>query len=139
MNNKKTRLILQIFLGVAAVVLAFFIYDSIMKPVRFNSEKDKRVAIVVERLKDIRKVQAAYKSAYGRYIGDMDSLIIFLETGRLPFVKMIGNVPDTLTETEALKMKIISRDTAYDNAYDVLFSDRTKEEHLQRLIYPVYT
>lgn len=138
--NKQLRLVLQIVLGVLAVVLAIAIYNGIMKPVRFNQEKDQRAAVVVQRLKDIRTVQEAYKKAYGRFIGNIDSLVLFLEDGELPYTRMIGTVPDTLTEEQAIKLKIVSRETFTENAYDVLFpNEKDKAGHLSRLAYIPYT
>ncbi|MDE7091617.1 MAG: hypothetical protein K2O53_07845 [Bacteroidales bacterium] len=138
--NKQLRIVLQIALGVIAVVLALFIYRGIMKPVRFNQEKDQRAAVVVQRLKDIRTVQEAYKKAYGHFISDIDSIVLFLQDGELPYTRMIGTVPDSLTEEEAIKLKIVSRETFTENAYNVLFPSETdKAGHLARLAYVPYT
>lgn len=138
--NKQLRIVLQIVLGIIAVVLAIVIYQGIMKPVRFNQEKDQRSAVVVQRLKDIRTVQEAYKKAYGRFINDIDSVILFLENGELPYTRMIGTVPDSLTEEEAIKLKIVSRETFTENAYNVLFPNEIdKAAHLARLPYVPYT
>ncbi len=138
--NKQLRIVLQIVLGIIAVVLAIVIYQGIMKPVRFNQEKDQRSAVVVQRLKDIRTVQEAYKKAYGRFIGNIDSVILFLENGELPYTRMIGTVPDSLTEEEAIKLKIVSRETFTENAYNVLFPNETdKVGHLARLPFVPYT
>ncbi len=138
--NKQLRIVLQIALGIIAVVLAIFIYRGIMKPVRFNQEKDQRAAVVVQRLKDIRTVQEAYKKAYGHFISDIDSIVLFLQDGELPYTRMIGTVPDSLTEEEAIKLKIVSRETFTENAYNVLFPNETdKAGHLARLAYVPYT
>lgn len=138
--NKQLRIVLQIALGVIAVVVALFIYRGIMKPVRFNQEKDQRAAVVVQRLKDIRTVQEAYKKAYGYFISDIDSIVLFLQDGELPYTRMIGTVPDSLTEEEAVKLKIVSRETFTENAYNVLFPKETdKAGHLARLAYVPYT
>lgn len=129
--KKQTRIIIQVLLGIISVVLAFLLFESIMAPVRFNKEKKIREEVVVQRLKDIRTVQMAHKSSFGRYIANIDSLVLFLESGQLPMVKKIGNVPDSLTEIQALKLKIISRDTVYENAYEVLFpTQENKAKHL---------
>ena len=36
------RTVFQIILGIAILVLAYFVYDSIMTPIRFNKAKDFR-------------------------------------------------------------------------------------------------
>lgn len=119
--NNSARIGIQVGLIAVAIVLAVMVYRSIMQPVRFEKEKNTRTAVLVQQMKDIRTVQQAYKGAYGRYINTPDSLILFLETGTIPYVKMIGTVPDTLTEEQAIEMGIVSRDTLTENAYDYLF------------------
>lgn len=134
MNNGR-RLAIQAGLIVVAIVLGFLIYRSIMQPVHFKREKDHRVAVLVQQMKDIRKVQQEYKKAFGRYIATADSLIMFLENGTVPYVKMIGTVPDTLTEEQAVEMGIVSRETFTENAYTVLFPEHTdKAAFLSKLM-----
>lgn len=128
--NKK--LIIQIVLIVVAIVLSYLVYDSIMKPVRFNEQVSKREEDIIEKLKDIRTMQVAYKSVNNRYTGSFDTLIDFLQNGKLPIVKKVGNVPDSLTEEQALKRKLVSRDTVYVNAYEELFKGK-KEIDLSNL------
>ncbi|MEG1572504.1 MAG: hypothetical protein RR328_03050 [Bacteroidales bacterium] len=138
--KKTTRIIIQVILGIISIVLAFLLFESIMAPVRFEKERGIREKVVVQRLKDIRTAQLAHKTSFGKYINNIDSLILFLENGHLPMVKKIGNVPDTLTEAQALKLKIISRDTIYEIAYKVLFPTHTdKEKHLASLEYIPFT
>lgn len=120
----KPKSIVQIVLSIVIVALSYFIYESIMKPVRFNKEDGERRLVVIERLKDIRTAQLSFKSVYRRYTGSFDTLLTFLKTGKIPVVKKIGTVPDSLTEAQALKKKIISRDTSYVNAGEELFKDR---------------
>lgn len=119
--NNSARIGIQVGLIAVAIVLAVMIYRSIMQPVRFDKEKNVRTAALVQQMKDIRAVQQAYKGAYGSYINTPDSLILFLESGMIPYVKMIGTVPDTLTEEQAIEMGIVSRETFTENAYDYLF------------------
>lgn len=123
----KPRTIVQSVLFVVIIALSYFIYESIMKPVRFNKEDGERRLVVIERLKDIRTAQLSFKSVNGRYTGSFDTLLTFLKTGKIPVVKKIGTVPDSLTEAQALKKKIISRDTSYVNAGEELFRERLKE------------
>ncbi len=126
--KNSARLGIQAGLLIVAVILGILIYRSIMQPVRFQQEKDMRSEAVVKKMKDIRTVQQAYKKAYGRFIASPDSLILFLENGEIPYVKMIGTVPDSLTEEEAVEMGIVSRETFTENAFVVLFPEVTDKE-----------
>lgn len=105
------KLAIQSILIIAVLVLGYFLYESIATPIRFEKEKTKRYAKVIDRLKDIRNAQIAFKDVYGRYTGDFDTLISFLKNDSLPVVRAIGNVPDTMTEKQALELKLIIRDT----------------------------
>jgi len=120
----KNKNILQIGLVTLALILTYLVYDSIMKPVKFNEEVSKKELVIIDKLKDIRTMEIAYKGVYGKYTGSFDTLVDFIKNGKLPIIKKIGNVPDSLTEEQALKKKIVSRDTVYVNAYEELFAGK---------------
>lgn len=100
-----------------------------MTPIRFNHERQQREDVTIQRLKDIRTAQIAFKSEYERYTGDFDSLITFLKTGHFKVVKAIGSAPDSLIEALgkkaaekiALKKGLIQRDTIQLSVIDSLF------------------
>ena len=71
----KAKTIIQILLAVLIVGLAYVLYDSIMKPVRFDTEYTKRRDACAEKLKSIRTLEEAYKVTYGSYCGSFDTLI----------------------------------------------------------------
>ncbi|MCM1042245.1 MAG: hypothetical protein NC396_07460 [Bacteroides sp.] len=134
--KNSVKFAIQAGLIVVAIVLAVLIYRSIMQPVNFNRDVDMRKAVLVQQMKDIRKVQQEHKKAYGSYISTGDSLIAFLREGQVPYVKMIGTVPDSLTEEEAVAKGIVSRETFTENAFAVLFPDHEadKEAFLRQLM-----
>ena len=70
--------IIQIILAVVIVALVYVIYDQISTPIRFDNELAARKAQVIERIKDIRTAQRAYKSKYQRFTGDFDTLTAFI-------------------------------------------------------------
>jgi hypothetical protein len=73
------RTVIQIVLVVAAIGLAYFIYTGIQDPIQFERAKDARYQATIEKLKDIRKAQLAYKDVYGRFTGSWDTLINFIK------------------------------------------------------------
>jgi len=104
------RTALQIILAVIIIVLGYLLYDSIMKPIRFNRDRDIRVKAAIEKLKDIRELQVAYKSVYGKYTGSFDTLIRFYKYDSLinegkELVKAYNS--DEITEKEAIKKGFI--------------------------------
>ncbi|MFO7830097.1 MAG: hypothetical protein R6V23_15855 [Bacteroidales bacterium] len=119
--------VIQIVLAIAIVVLAYLIWESIQTPIRFNKEKDKRYDATIQRMKDIRTAQLAFKDEYGRFTGSFDTLITFIETDSLRFVKAEGSLPDELleqgwTEEVAVKEGLIKRDTIRVAVKDTLFA-----------------
>ena len=133
--------IVRIALGIIAIGLAYFIFEGIMKPQRFETFRSRREAEVVNRLRDIRTAQIAFRNINGRFCGTLDSLILFLEHGQMPTVRKTGEIPDTLTEAQALRLGIIGRDTIFTNAHSVLFPDRVDDraEHLATLKFIPFT
>jgi hypothetical protein len=118
---------LNIVFSVIILVLAYFLIQSIMEPIRFNREKDAREAAIKERLIDIRTAQEAFKSVKGYYTGSFDTLITFLKTDSLPLVFRRGALTDEMiaegitSEREAVKRGLISRDTSYIPVRDSIF------------------
>jgi hypothetical protein len=118
---------LNIVFAIIIVVLAYILVESIMKPIRFNKEKDIREAAIKERLIDIRTAQEAFKSVKGRYTGSFDTLITFLKTDSLPLVFKRGALTDEMiaegitSERDAVKKGLISRDTSYIAVRDSVF------------------
>ena len=111
-------LVLQVCLILCIVFLALMIFRSLSRPEKFNDIYTARKAEVVLKLRDIRTLQAFYKSEKGSYAKSFDQLRDFWDNGKMTVVIKEGHVPDTLTEAEALKMKIIRRDTVIVNAKD---------------------
>ena len=105
------------------IILAYFVYNSINSEVEFQQVAKVRIAEKVQKLKDIRQVQIAYKKVNNTYSNNFESLIDFLENDSIAIVKAIGETPDTLTDAQALELGIISRDTAYVLAKETVFDE----------------
>ena len=103
--NKLVKIIVEILLALAAVGCVYGIYRSIMKPVNFNKEKAHRQEVAVQRLKDIRTLEVAFKGVNNRYTADIDSLINFYNTGKMDIVMQIGSQDDSLAWENTQKYK----------------------------------
>ncbi len=110
--------VVKILLLVVIIVLAYLVYDSVMRPVRFNKEVNKRSEAVIQNLKDIRSAQMAYKNIHSSYTGSFDTLVDFLRNGEIPVVKMVPDPEDT-TFT-----KTITDTLGYIPVIDSLFGTR---------------
>lgn len=116
--NKTVKLIVQLTLVVVILILVYFVYESIMKPVRFNKERSYREDIVKERLIDIRNAEIQYRNMYDVYTGSFDTLIDFVMYEKLPLIKLLAD-PDDTTFTKHIKDTI-----GYVTIQDTLFKDR---------------
>ena len=103
--NKLVKIIVEILLALLAVGCVYGIYRSIMKPVNFNKEKAHRSEVAIQRLKDIRTLEVAYKGVNNRYTADIDSLINFYNTGKMDIVMQIGSQDDSLAWVNTQKYK----------------------------------
>ena len=103
--NKAVKIILEVVLLAAIAGLVYLLYSNIMQPVNFNKEKANRQAVAVQRLKDIRTLEVAYKSVTGKFNSSIDSLKQFYETGKMDIVMQIGSLDDSVAvaNTDAIK------------------------------------
>ncbi|APU70286.1 hypothetical protein C723_1674 [Christiangramia flava JLT2011] len=62
------------------IFLAYLTFNAVYEPIQFNKVKEKRYAKVIKNLKDIRAAEMAHKEVTGRFTGDFDSLIRFIDT-----------------------------------------------------------
>lgn len=122
----KMRTVIQILLFIVAVVLTFLIYQSIQRPIEFKESKDARYEVTIQRLKDIRKAQLAYKDVYGKFTGSFDTLINFVVYDSVRNVRAIGELTDSMieakiSERKAIELGLIIRDTIKESVLETLF------------------
>lgn len=81
------KIALQAALWILAIFFSYKIYDSINGPINFNKTKNERYAVVINKLKLIRKAQIAHKDVYGIYSNNFDSLVKFIDEGIFTLVE----------------------------------------------------
>ena len=103
--NKSVKITVEIVLAAVICLLVWLTVKSVQKPVQFNNEVAARSQVAIQRLKDIRTLQVAYKSVYGRFTPSVDSLKLFYERGSMDIVMQIGSNDDSVAvaNTEAIK------------------------------------
>jgi len=87
---KLTPVISVVLLGVAGY-LSFLIYNGIMEPIKFHEEKKVRYAEVIKQLKLIADAQDAHNTILGKFHGNGEGLIKFIDSAKFP-------ITDTHTE-----------------------------------------
>lgn len=74
-------------LWVLALILIYLNVSAISAPIEFNKVKKERYLKVIDRLKDIRNAQIAFKSVNGIYSNNFDSLINFVENAEYTLIQ----------------------------------------------------
>jgi hypothetical protein len=144
-NNRiktiKMKTIIQILLAIVALGLVYFIYKGIQDPIEFEKAKDTRYEETIERLKDIRKAQLAFKDVNGRFTGSWDTLIHFVKYDSIRNVRKIGELTDSmieagLTERRAMREGLLIRDTIRESVLETLYGNSFDPEKLKYVPVP---
>ncbi len=88
--------IAQIILAVVIVALVWVIYDMVSTPIRFEQELKNKKAQVIDRIKDIRTAERAFKSKYQRFTADFDTLASFILNDSLVLERKIVDEDDSV-------------------------------------------
>ncbi len=84
----KLKPVISIVLWVFIVFLGYQIYESIMKPIKFNTEKKVRYAKVIENLKIIRDAEISYAEVNRRFTAAPNDLISFIDTAEFAITEI---------------------------------------------------
>ncbi len=122
------KTIIRILLFVVVVTLTFMIYKSIKHPIDFEKNRKERYNVTIERLKDIRTAQLAYKDVYGKFTGSWDTLIYFVINDSIRNVHRVGELTDSMieaniNENKAVELGLIVRDTVKESVLESLFGE----------------
>lgn len=134
--SKSLKIALEVVLAALIVFLVWVTVKSIQKPVEFNNEVAARSQVAIQRLKDIRTLQVAFKSENGRFSPTIDSLKLFYNEGKMNIIMQIGSNDDSIAvaNTEAIKKAnrrlkpaelTAKLQEAYNNGQKVVFSTVT--------------
>jgi len=110
------KILIIVVLPIIIIVLGYLIYRSVQEPVVFERNRKARESVCIERLKDIRTLQVAYKSKYNKFTGDLDSLINFYNNEQITIVRQIGSMDDSV----AVAQKRVFRDSIQIAVKDTL-------------------
>ena len=105
MNSILKKVITYLVLPACIAGLTYALVSSIMEPVQFEKHREYRKGIAVQRLKDIRDLQVAYKNVNGKYTADIDSLIMFYNEGKMKVVMQVGSQDDSVAVANTMALK----------------------------------
>jgi len=107
-------------------VFAYQIYNSINAPIYFNEIKNERYLKVIEKLKDIRNAQIAYKSVNGVYADNFESLIKFIDTAQYTLIQKRDSSfmkYDRIYRIDMLQEIVVIDTLGFASVKDSLFKD----------------
>lgn len=145
--------VLSILFAIGAVYFGYQNYNTIDSELKYVKAKELDYKMTVQKLKDIRTAQIAFKDQTGRFTKDWGELKQFIMGGKIPTIKKFGSLPDSVTtEAQALELGLIQsrpagmsdeeiiaqgllvRDTVYENAKAVLFEN---EKAMSKRLFPL--
>ena len=128
--------IAQIILAVAIVALVYVIYDQISTPIKFDDELKAKKAQVIDRIKDIRTAQRAFKSKYQRFTGSFDTLTNFILQDTLELERKIVDEDDSVAMAQLKKMGKKNVEKFKIAVIDTIFSPkRLSKQDVEQLRY----
>ncbi len=107
--NGIVKKIVSVLLLFVIAGLVYVIVQSVMQPVNFNKQMEYRKGVGVQRMKDLRTLQEAYKSVYGKFSQSADSLADFYKNGQMEVLMQIGSNDDSVAVANTEKLKKSSR------------------------------
>lgn len=105
--------LIHILLIVGIVCAAYMLVDGFVRPVQFQTIRKQREAEIVDRLKDIRTAQRAYRQVYNEFTPSFDSLINFVLNDSMIYEHVVGSADDSvavakgLVRTEEFKIAVL--------------------------------
>ncbi|GGG49818.1 hypothetical protein [Bizionia arctica] len=130
----KAKPVLTIALWALIFFLGYLTYMSVYEPIQFNKVKNKRYAVVIEKLIDIRDAQLAHQQVTGQFAPNFESLEKFLDTAQFTITQRRDStiIDEELTKryggVETTKEITIIDTLGFKSVKDSLFknSDRYK-------------
>ena len=138
---KAAKVLFRCLMVVVVLVLAIMVMRSIMRPEKFRNVYNERCEMIKEKLITIRDVQAVYKNENKTYFADADSLEDFALNGKVSIIKNVGDIPEGMSEKDALKAGLLRKETVEISAMEkVMETDASrKPENFNSLQYVLHS
>ena len=127
---------IQFFLWVLCIFFSYKIYNSINKPINFNQVKYDRYYNVIDRLKEIRTAQIAYKDVNGVYSNNFDSLVKFIDNGIFTLIEKRDSSYleyDRVYRIDMLKEIVVIDTLGSVRVKDSLFKNNTSYKEMKKV------
>lgn len=132
--------LVQVALAIVILGLIYVIYQLIATPNRFEKETNQRKALVIDRIKDIRTAERAFKTKYQHFTGDFDSLINFVLNEELELERKIVDEDDSVGLAQLKKAGKKNVETFTIAVIDTIFAPKTlTPDQVKELRYVPFT
>ena len=131
--TEKNRKITTYVLYFLSLVLVFLIFRSINSPIKFNEVKSERYSKVIDRLKDIRNAQIAFKSVNGIYSNDFEELIKFIDSAEFTITQKRDSSYmeyDRIYRIDMLREVIVTDTLGFVSVKDSLFANNSDYKNM---------
>jgi hypothetical protein len=135
---QKLKPIINIFLWIIIVILGYATFMSVYGEIEFNKLKDKRYAVIIEKLKDIRDAELAHRQVTGKFTDNFDNLVKFVDTAKYTITQRrdstIKDIEATKRFTVDMYKEIVIIDTlGYVPVKDSLFGADTRYKTMMNI------
>ncbi len=127
------KLLLQLVLWAVIGLLGYLLFNAVYGEVKFNEIKEKRYKAAIFNLKDIRQAQLAHKTVTGKYEGDFNKLVRFIDTAQFTLTQrkdstVYDEVQSKLLGVDMQKDIVVIDTLGFKSVKDSLYkgSDRYK-------------
>lgn len=107
------KIAIRILLFAIVVVLGYLTVESVLAPIRYAEEVEKKEALVIEKLKIIREAQMAYLDENGRFTASFDTLVDFMHNGKMSVTIEYGSKDDSTTTFRRETVEIPVKDSLF--------------------------
>ncbi|MFD2725866.1 hypothetical protein [Hyunsoonleella rubra] len=136
---KKLKPVLILALWALIGLLAYNTFMSVYGPIKFNKLKEKRYQVVIDQLKDIRDAQLAHKQVTGKFAGDFNNLVKFIDTAKFTLTQRRDSsvVDEELTRryggVETFKDIVIIDTLGTKSVKDSIFKDSDRYKRMMNV------
>lgn len=137
------KLLIQLVLWAVIIFLGYMLFNSINEPTKFNNEKERRYAKVIEVLKDIRTAELAHLQITGKFNGSFDSLVRFIDTAQFAITQRRDTVYPDIERNRAFGLDpitggyyledVIVDTLRFESVKDSLFKDSDRYKTLNKV------
>jgi hypothetical protein len=115
---------------------SYMVYTSINAPIKFNEVKKERYLKVIDKLKDIRNAQLAYKSVNGSYANNFDGLIKFIDTAQYTLTQKRDSSYlqyDRVYRIDMLREVVVIDTLGFASIKDSLFGNSNRYKNMAQI------